>query len=172
MEKIDIQEHGIPEDICNMVRKSPNGFSLKFCIELEKGPFFKPYLLGLMDLFPEIKYLTSGALFYFGTTDDSSDDKLADLLAVRGYEFSSSYDPDFGDEHQNSSVISEYPWDEMQKVGDNFFVIDGNSNTIAVLSHHKSRATGKVFRTNKVSGGVVVVLVDCPDAKYQFIVRK
>lgn len=178
-EKVDIISTGIPEEICLMVKYRPKGLEdgCPFYIDLAQGPKFKPYLLGIRDIFPKIAGNTiNDEIYVFGHPDHKINEKIADYFAV--YDFPTSK-PIEGSEffvenaEPSSKVLDYYPWDSLREIGDHFLVINGNAPSISVACHHQARMKGKewAYRTSTVDEGVLVILVKKPSPTYSYYVE-
>ena len=51
--------------------------------------------------------------------------------------------------------LRKYPWEDM-KVGDSFFVPDGNNNTIQTAASYAGKRHNRKYCTRQVNGGIRV----------------
>lgn len=178
MQELDVMVNGVPEEICLMVKYVPRPENPQLCFTVsgENGTRFKPYYDSLRKHFPKIvAYVPDDkSRLLFGSSIKEDNDFIANLFDLQDYpgREPDAYSPHAIADEPPRKFHDDYPWHLMKNVGDHFLVVGGKQAVISVLCSKQTDETEKRYRTTKLKSGILVILVDTPNAKIQHIVNK
>lgn len=107
-----------------------------------------------------------------GTEDSIKDAEIAEKLGLTSAPIIQKA-PLKGKAKGSDHYKSKYPWHNLQKIGDNFLVINSRLTTVSVAASMRSRTSGDQYKykTHEREDGILVICVKAPGSEPTEIVN-